>query len=75
MNAARQQPRSQHPTLRAGQGPPEDDEYEYSEYSVEEYQDPEVPRDGDGENRGWPRGIQGVAVVTLADLSLTLGPS
>lgn len=52
MNAARQQPRSQHPTLRAGQGPPEDDEYEYSEYSVEEYQDPEVPRDGDGENRG-----------------------
>lgn len=33
--------------------PPEDDEFsEYSEYSVEEYQDPEVPWDGDGENEG-----------------------
>ncbi|KAB0396999.1 hypothetical protein E2I00_000581 [Balaenoptera physalus] len=30
-----------------GQVPPEDDEYEYSEYSVEEYQDPEAPWDGD----------------------------
>ncbi|KAJ8791924.1 hypothetical protein J1605_004149 [Eschrichtius robustus] len=29
-----------------GQVPPEDDEYEYSEYSVEEYQDPEAPWDG-----------------------------
>lgn len=27
--------------------PPEDDEYEYSEYSVEEYQNPEAPWDGD----------------------------
>lgn len=75
MNAAQQQPCSQHPTLRAGQGPPEDDEYEYSEYSVEEYQDPEAPWDGDGENGGWPRGTQGGAVVTPADLSLTPSPS
>ncbi|GAB5568040.1 collagen alpha-1(VII) chain isoform X3 [Prionailurus iriomotensis] len=30
-----------------GEVPPEDDEYEYSEYSVEEYQDPEVLQDGD----------------------------
>ncbi|KAB1264320.1 Collagen alpha-1 chain [Camelus dromedarius] len=30
-----------------GRLPPEDDEYEYSEYSVEEYQDPEAPWDGD----------------------------
>ncbi|MBZ3877345.1 Collagen alpha-1(VII) chain, partial [Sciurus carolinensis] len=37
-----------------GQVPPEDDEFsEYSEYSVEEYQDPEVPWDGDGENEGY----------------------
>lgn len=41
------------PTLHAGQVPPEDDEYEYSEYSVEDYQDPEAPWGGDGENGGW----------------------
>ncbi|XP_021542616.1 collagen alpha-1(VII) chain [Neomonachus schauinslandi] len=34
-------------TEEEGQVPPEDDEYEYSEYSMEEYQDPEAPRDGD----------------------------
>lgn len=44
-----------HPTLHAGQGPPEDDEYEYSEYSVEDYQDPEAPWGGDGENGGRAR--------------------
>ncbi|KAF6098975.1 collagen type VII alpha 1 chain [Phyllostomus discolor] len=30
--------------------PPEDDEYEYSEYSVEDPQDPEAPWHGDGED-------------------------
>lgn len=50
-----------HPTLCAGRVPPEDDEYEYSEYSVEEYQDPEAPRDGDGESGGWPRRARGGA--------------
>lgn len=44
-----------HPTLPAGQVPPEDDDdfSEYSVYSVEDYQDPEVPWDGDGDSKGW----------------------
>uniref|UniRef100_H0W5D3 Collagen alpha-1(VII) chain n=1 Tax=Cavia porcellus TaxID=10141 RepID=H0W5D3_CAVPO len=46
------------PTLPADQVPPEDDEFsEYSEYSVEEYQDPELPWDSEGEE-GWARGAQ-----------------
>ncbi|XP_013201923.1 collagen alpha-1(VII) chain [Microtus ochrogaster] len=38
-----------------GQVPPEDDDdfSEYSVYSVEDYQDPEVPWDGDGDSKGW----------------------
>lgn len=48
-----------HPTLHAGQVPPEDDEYEYSEYSVEDYQDPEASWGGDGENGGWIQGDLG----------------
>ena len=42
-----------HPTPCADQVPPEDDEYEYSEYSVEDSQDPEAPWDSDGEDAGW----------------------
>lgn len=44
-----------YPTLPAGQVPPEDDDdfSEYSVYSVEDYQDPEVPWDGDGDSKGW----------------------
>lgn len=53
-NRAPQWPCSQHPlTVRAGQVPPEDDEYEYSEYSMEEYQDPAAPWDDVGEEGGW----------------------
>lgn len=38
-----------------GQVPPEDDDdfSEYSVYSVEDYQDPEVSWDGDAETKGW----------------------
>ncbi|MEJ1285828.1 collagen type VII alpha 1 [Cricetulus griseus] len=38
-----------------GQVPPEDDDdfSEYSVYSVEDYHDPEVPWDGDGDIKGW----------------------
>ncbi|XP_052577398.1 collagen alpha-1(VII) chain [Peromyscus californicus insignis] len=38
-----------------GRVPPEDDDdfSEYSVYSVEDYQDPEVPWDGDGDIKGW----------------------
>ncbi|XP_005075021.1 collagen alpha-1(VII) chain [Mesocricetus auratus] len=55
-------PQLQHvPVLRVshveeeGQIPPEDDDdfSEYSVYSVEDYQDPEVPWDGDGAIKGW----------------------
>ena len=58
-NLAPQWPCSQHPlTVCAGQVPPEDDEYEDSEYPVEEYQDPEAPWDDDGEEGGWAqRGV------------------
>jgi len=62
-------PLTTHPTVRAGQVPPEDDEYEYSEYSVEEYQNPEAPWDGDGETGVWPkrdlgRGRQSPSLLT-----------
>lgn len=58
------------PTLRAGRIPPEDDEYEYSEYSVEDYQDPETAWDGAGENGGWAqwdsgRGRQSWSLLTF----------
>lgn len=48
-------------TLCAGQVPPEDDEYEYSEYSVEEYQDPEAAPAGAGESGGRPGRVWGQA--------------
>lgn len=38
------------PTLHAGLVPPEDAEYEYSEYSVEEYHGPDPPQEGNGED-------------------------
>lgn len=66
------------PTMHAGQVPPEDDEYEYSEYSVEEYQDPEAPWDGDGEKGGWAqrdwgRGRQSPSLLTSLT-SISPGP-
>lgn len=52
-----------HPTLPAGQVPPEDDDdfSEYSVYSVEDYQDPEVPWDADAETKGWDQRGSGSA--------------
>ncbi|KAG8524017.1 Collagen alpha-1(VII) chain [Galemys pyrenaicus] len=40
-----------------GRVPPEDDEYEYSEYSVEDYQDPEAPWGADCEDGTGPVGL------------------
>lgn len=57
------------PTLCAGRVPPEDDEYDYSEYSVEDYHDPEAPQDGDGENGGWTKGVSGRAGRAGASLA------
>lgn len=47
-------PHTAYPSLPAGQVPPEDDDdfSEYPVYSVEDYQDPELPWDSDGEIKG-----------------------
>lgn len=59
--------------------PPEDDDdfSEYSVYSVEDYQDPEVPWDGDAEIKGWDQRGSGSARQSYptADLLLILDSS
>lgn len=54
--------------------PPEDDEYEYSEYSVEEYQVPEAAPAGAGESGGWPGKVRGQATEPPQSLSDGLQP-
>lgn len=72
-NWAPQWPCSQHPlTVCAGQVPPEDDEYEYSEYSEEEYQDPAAPWDDYGEEGGWAQ--RGIGRSRLSPSQLTSLP-
>lgn len=61
-------------TLCAGQVPPEDDEYEYSEYSVEEYQVPEAAPASAGESGGWPGKVRGQATEPPQSLSDGLQP-